>query len=208
MVADGGAAAKEALDGWSRAQRRLHWATAGLVVAGFALSWIMVAVPLRDLLSKFLLFQAHKTIGLTVAALLVWRLVLRARRPRPAPEDTLTAAERRAATAGQAVLYALLGAVPVLGYLTACTAPAGIPTLFLLVFPVPAVIGPDPAWYAVLRVLHRWAAVALIVLAAGHALAALRHHRRGRAVLARMWGGGARNQTAPAVSPPPAERLN
>ncbi len=200
MATDGAA------DGWSRAQRRLHWVTAGLVAAGFALGWIMVAVPLRDLLTKFLLFQAHKTIGLTVAALLIWRLALRARRPRPAPEAALTAAERRAAAAGQAVLYALLAAVPVLGYLTACTAPSGIPTLFLLVLPVPAVIGPDPSWYAVLRVVHRWAAVTLIVLAAGHGLAALRHHRRGRAVLRRMWGGGGQHAAqfwaAPVPLPP------
>ncbi len=97
--------------------------------------------------------------------------------------------ERRAAALGQAALYTMLLVVPVLGYLTACAAPGGIPTLFLAVIPIPSVVGPDPAWYAVLRPVHRWTAVALVVLAAGHALAAWRHHRRGRAVLLRMWRG-------------------
>jgi cytochrome b561 len=174
---------------WSRRQRRLHWWTAGLVAAGFALAWIMVAVPLSDLLTKFLLFQAHKTIGLIVLALALWRLGLRARRGRPAPEAGVSAREARAAALGQGVLYALLLVVPVLGYLTACTAPAGVPTLFLGVIPVPALLGPDPRWYPVLRGVHRGAAVLLVVLATGHALAAWRHHRRGRAVLARMWRG-------------------
>ncbi|MDE2582344.1 MAG: cytochrome b/b6 domain-containing protein [Rhodospirillales bacterium] len=176
-------------DGWSRAQRRLHWTTAWLVAAGFALGWIMVAVPLRDLLTKFLLFQLHKTIGLIVLAFALWRLAMRARRGRPATDADLTGRERRAAAAGHAALYALLLIVPALGYLTASTAPAGVPTLFLGVIPIPGIVGPNPAWYAVLRVVHRWAAVALVALAAGHALAALRHHRRGRAVLLRMWRG-------------------
>ncbi len=176
-------------EGWSHGQRRLHWWTSALVGGGFALAWIMVAVPLRDLLTKFLLYQLHKTIGLMVLVLLAWRWGLRARRGRPAPEVAMSPGERRAAALGQAVLYALLLVVPVLGYLTACVAPGGIPTLFLAVIPIPSVVGPDPAWYAVLRPVHRWAAVALVVLAAGHALAAWRHHRRGRSVLRRMWQG-------------------
>ncbi len=175
--------------GWSRAQRRLHWWTAVLVSAGFVLAWVMVAVPLRDLVTKFLLYQLHKTFGLTVLALLAWRWGLRARRGRPAPEAAMSRREHRAAALGQGALYALLLAVPVLGYLTACVAPAGIPTLFLAVIPIPSVVGPDPAWYGVLRPVHRGAAVALVVLATGHALAAWRHHRRGRAVLLRMWRG-------------------
>ncbi len=79
--------------------------------------------------------------------------------------------------------------MPALGYLTACTAPGGVPTLFLGVIPIPALVGPDPGWYAVLRVAHRVAAVGLVALATGHALAAWRHHRRGLPVLARMWRG-------------------
>ena len=186
--AERGAAERGAAGGWSRAQRRLHWAGAWLVGAGFVLGFVMVAVPLRDLLSKFLLFQLHKTIGLIVLALVLGRLWLRARRGRPATEG-LSAREASVAAVGQVVLYALLLAVPVLGYLAACTAPSGIPTLFLFVIPVPSVLAPDPGLYAVLRVVHRAAAIALVVLAVGHALAALAHHWRGRPVLRRMWRG-------------------
>ncbi len=180
----------EARTGWSRAQRRLHWWAAGLIVAGFALAWLMVAVPLDQLLAKFLLYQAHKTIGLLVLALLLWRLALRLRRGRPAWEAGLSSLQVRLAGGVHGALYVLMFVVPVLGYFVAATAPARVPTLFLLVVPVPHVVAPDAAAFAVLRAVHRAAAILLVALAAGHAAMAVRHHTQGRRVLARMWGVG------------------
>jgi cytochrome b561 len=178
-----------AAGGWSRAQRHLHWWTAGLVASGFTIAWIMVGVPLDALLLKFLLYQAHKTIGLTVLALTLARLVLRAARRRPTWTERLPDWQRRAATVMHVSLYALLLVTPVLGYLTAATAPAQVPTLFLLILRVPHVVSPDPLWFAVLRPVHRACAIALVLLACGHTLAAVHHHLRGRAVLVRMWRG-------------------
>ncbi len=176
-------------EGFPRIQRRLHWWTAALVAGGFTLGLVMRAVPLRDLLSKFLLFQAHKTVGLIVLGLVILRLAVRVHLGRPTPAVGLRRWEVTAASLGQGLLYALLLAVPVLGYMTACTAPARVPTLFLFVIPIPSVIAPNPRLYALLRVLHRDAAFALLGLAVGHALAAFRHHFAGREVLLRMWRG-------------------
>lgn len=175
--------------GWTRPQRALHWWSFALVGAGFAIAWVMVALPLRELLAKFLLFQLHKTLGLTVLVLAAARLMIRARRLRPGWDEALPDWQRRAASGVHAGLYALLIAVPVLGYFTAATAPAQVPTLFLAVIPIPHLVGPDPAGYAVLRQVHRAAAILLVVLAAGHALAAMHHHARGRDTLRRMWSG-------------------
>ena len=177
----------EAPAGWTRLQRRLHWWSAALIVAGFALAWAMVAVPRSDLLAKFLLYQAHKTIGLTVLALAMWRLAVRARRGRPGWEPGLPAWQARLAGVTHGALYGLTLAVPVLGYFVAATAPAQVPTLFLLVIPVPHVVGPSEGAFAVLRGLHRAAAILLVALAAGHAAMAIRHHRLGRTTLRRMW---------------------
>jgi cytochrome b561 len=80
-----------------------------------------------------------------------------------------------------AALYVLLVVTPLLGYLTAATAPAQVPTLFLLVIPVPHIVGTDADWYAVLRQAHRAAAILLVVLAAGHAAMAIGHWWRDRA---------------------------
>jgi len=145
----------------------------------------MVGAPLSALLLKFLLYQLHKTIGLTVLALTTARLVLRAIHRRPAWAERLPDWQRRAASVVHAVLYGLLLVTPVLGYLTAATAPA----LFLLVLSVPHVVGPDPTWFAVLRPVHRGCAVALVGLALGHAMAAVHHHMHGRSVLVGMWRG-------------------
>jgi cytochrome b561 len=176
--------------GWSRAQRRLHWWSAAFVLLAFAIAWAMVAVPLEELFAKFVLYQLHKTLGLAAFGLLVARLVVRARHGRPA-WDALPAWQRRAAAATHAAMLALLAVVPVLGYFTAATAPARVPTLFLGVIPVPHVVGPNDAWFAVLRPLHRALAIALVGLAALHATAAIRHHLAGRPTLRRMWRGEA-----------------
>ena len=175
--------------GWSRAQRGTHWASAGLVLVGFALGWIMVAVPYRPLLLKFSLYQAHKTIGLLVLALALWRLALRVLRRRPAWDVALSPAQVRLAGLGHVALYGLLLAVPVLGYVTAAAAPIRIPTLLFGVIAVPHVIGVDAASFAWLRPIHRGAAIALVGLACGHAAVAIAHHRAGRYVLWRMWRG-------------------
>lgn len=173
--------------GWSRGQRRLHWWSAALVVLAALVAVAMVRVPLAWLLEKFLLYQLHKTIGLTVAALALARLLLRARRGRPAWPAGLPAAGL--ARAGQRALYVLLLAVPVLGYLSADAAPANVPTLFLAVIPLPRLLAPDAALYALLRPAHIAAALLLLGLALGHAAMALRHHRRGLPVLRAMWRG-------------------
>jgi cytochrome b561 len=172
---------------WSRAQRRLHWWSAALVFLGALVAVAMVRVPLVWLLEKFLLYQLHKTIGVTVAALALARLFLRARRGRPAWPAGLPAAGL--ARAGQAGLYLLLLAVPTLGYLSADAAPANIPTLFLAVIPLPRLLAPDSGLYALLRPAHIAAALLLLALAAGHAAMAIHHHRRGLPLLRAMWKG-------------------
>jgi cytochrome b561 len=160
-----------------RIRRHLHWWTAALVTIGFAIAWIMTALPVTELLVKFLLYQLHKSLGLCVAGLAALRLVLAWRagdRPRGL----------------QFALYVLLLVVPLLGYLTAAASPTTVPTLFFLLFRVPHAIAPDPAVFDALRPAHKWLAIGLLALAVWHAvrmrgrasgLAALRMARSGHA---------------------------
>ena len=182
---------------WSRAQRLLHWAIAALVLLAAPMGVYMVALPFQQLLLKFLLYQLHKTIGITAFILALSQLALHWRRGRPAWDSGLPGWQRRAASAVHATLFGLLLVTPFLGYLTAATAPARIPTLFLGIIPVPHVVGTDPAWYAVLRQVHLGLALLLVVLAFGHALMALHHHRGGSDTLARMWRGRPRTAVGP-----------
>lgn len=184
---------------WTRAQRALHWWTAGLVLTAFPLGWIMVAIPLHALLLKFLLYQLHKTLGILVIALTVVRVPVRLTTTRPAWSSGIPAWQRRSAAVVHAALYGLLLLTPLLGYVTAATAPARVPTLFLGVLPIPHLLAPDELMFRILRQLHRWAAIVLVVLAGAHVAAALHHHRAGRPTLARMWAGRARGGGTPAV---------
>lgn len=159
-----------------------------LVACAFAIGLVMVALPLTQLLAKILAYQAHKTIGLLVPPLVAWRLWLRARRGRPDDEPALPAWQHRAAALGHAALHALLICVPILGYLSASTSPGRIETVMFLLVPIPHVLEPDEAAYETLRRLHQILAWSLVILATGHAAAAIAHHRRGHRVLARMLG--------------------
>jgi cytochrome b561 len=174
---------------WSGAAIALHWATVPLLAGAFVVAWAMVAVPFRLLGLKFALYQAHKTLGLLVLAAALGRLVLRARRGRPGPDAALGRGESRLAALGQAALYGLMLGVPLLGWLTAGTAPLRVPTLLFGLIPLPQGLAPDPALFGLLREVHRAGAIGLVGLAAGHAGLAWRHHRRGREVLRRMWPG-------------------
>jgi len=174
---------------WSRPQRRLHAWGAVLVVLTLGLSLAMVALPMSQLLAKFLTYQLHKTFGLLVLIITLARLGYRL--TRRAPELTgISPPMRRAARWGQGVLYALLLLVPLLGYLTAQAAAGPVPTTLFLVIPVPHLLEPNPALYAWLRPTHQIAAWSLIALAAAHAGLALRHHWQGVPMLERIWGSG------------------
>jgi cytochrome b561 len=177
---------------WGKAQRRLHWWTAGLIFTALPVGFLMVAVPLRELFVKFLLYQLHKTIGITVLLLVAARLWLRASRRRPPWAPGMPRAQQRLAAIVHAVLYALMLATPVLGYFTAATAPAQVPTFYLLLLNIPHLVGVNAAWFAVLRPVHLAAALLLVALALGHAAMAILHHVRGDNTLLRMWSGARR----------------
>ncbi|WP_137126822.1 cytochrome b [Roseomonas sp. HF4] len=178
-------------DGWSAAQRRLHWLVAALVLLAFGIGLVMVALPLTRLLEKIIAYQLHKSLGLLVPPLVLWRLWLRRRRGRPASEPGIPRWQHRAAAAGHAALYALLLVVPVLGYLSASTAPGQIETVWFLLVPVPHLLEANEALYEAIRPVHEAGAWALVLLAAGHAAMAVLHHRRGHGVLRAMLGRGA-----------------
>jgi len=162
---------------------------AALVFLNFLLALVMVALPLSALLAKILTYQLHKSIGLLLLPLWAWRLWLLARRGRPA-SVTLPGWQQGAARLGQGLLYALLIAVPLLGFLSAAAAPIAVETVFFLILPIPHPFPPDQALYDLLRPLHQGAAWGLVGLALGHGALAIHHHRRGLPILRGMWRSG------------------
>jgi cytochrome b561 len=151
----------------------LHWLTLALILVQFGLAQVM-RDETRDLISRFQLYQWHKSIGLSVAALVVLRLVLRLALPSPRPL-AMPVWQRLAAATVQSGLYLCLIALPLTGLLMVSAAPIQIPTLLYGWVAVPHPIGPDKAIYAAMIRLHEALFTTLATLAAIHSGAAGLH---------------------------------
>jgi cytochrome b561 len=165
----------------------LHWTTAALIIANFALAevWDYFSRPTSHLLQA-----THMSFGVLLAivilARIVWRLM---------PGHQVSALEvgwmRIASKAVHYVLYALVVAEVALGFATQWA--RGHPVSFFgLGIPGPWAAFPRPVRHQI-QEIHNWVAWAIIILAALHAAAALYHHYALKdRVLVRMVPGGAR----------------
>ncbi len=103
--------------GYTLTQIVLHWLTAVGVIVAF-----LTHDAMEDAFDALLdtggapYPTPHTIAGFSVFFLVVFRLILRARRG--APEPLATGLQRQAAVWGHRLLYMLLGAVPLLGFLT------------------------------------------------------------------------------------------
>lgn len=165
----------------------LHWMTAFLVLAQFATAHIW------DLLEKgtswrISLIMTHLAFGLflavTVVARIAWRLLRRERLP-----PAVSGLQHLAATAVHMLLYCLLVAQVVLGFLFSWSSGKPLPFFNLFAIPVPFAI--DPSLRHTIAELHNDGAWAIIAIVGLHAAAALMHHYVLRdSVLMRMLPGG------------------
>jgi cytochrome b561 len=168
-------ALRNTAQGWGWPAKLLHWVVAVLVVGMIALGVVMVDV-VQNLDLQYRLFQLHKSVGLTVLALMLLRIGWRLANPTPAEPGTMRPWEVTAARLTHWAFYALLVAMPVTGFLTAASSPLGIPTVLFGVVPVPHPIGPDKEFSETLAFVHENLARVLLALLAVHVGAALRHH--------------------------------
>ena len=161
--------------GWGWPAKLLHWLVAILVVGMIALGVVMVDI-VQDLDLQYRLFQLHKSIGLTILALMLLRIGWRLANPTPDEPGTMRRWEVVAARLTHWAFYALLIAMPVTGFLTAASSPLGIPTVVFGVIPVPHPLAPDKELSETLAFVHENLARVLLALFVVHVGAALRHH--------------------------------
>ncbi|MGF1607805.1 MAG: cytochrome b [Kiloniellales bacterium] len=150
----------------------LHWLIAALVVALFTIGWFMQGLPLGP--DKIKVFNLHKSIGVTVLALMLLRLAWRLISPPPPLPASMTGLERLAAKLNHLALYLLLIAQPVIGLLH--SGAANFPVVVFGLVTLPALGSPDEALKRQLEGLHGLVAWAILALIALHVAAALRHH--------------------------------
>jgi cytochrome b561 len=149
-----------------------HWLSALLIVGAFALGLIMTDIPGLTP-TKLRYYSWHKWLGVTVFAVAclraLWRL---SHTPPPLPAST-PGWQRKASDAVHLLLYALIFAVPLSGYLY--TLAAGVPVVYLGLIQLPAIIAPNPELKPLLKDVHYVVTMSLAGLVALHLLAALKH---------------------------------
>lgn len=169
----------------------LHWAIAAAIIGTFGLGYYMTGQKPSQ--ATFELYQLHKSLGLTIFAFSLLRLLWRFVSP-PPPALPGKRAEALAAQAAHWAFYGLMLGIPVLGWLMVSASPWNIPTMLWGVIEIPhlpALSGLDATGKeeaeAALIAAHQYAAYAMAGLLILHVAAALRHHLVLRdATLARM----------------------
>jgi cytochrome b561 len=169
--------------GYPPTSKWLHWLIAACVLVTLPVSLAMVRVgegPAQDALYNF-----HKSLGILILVLMLLRLINRLAVGAPAPDPTLEPWQRALSSAVHGLLYVLLLAMPVVGYVA--NSAYGAPTPFFGLFTLPKIAADNQALATKLFTAHRWAGFVVIVLAGMHIGGALFHFviRRDR-VLQRM----------------------
>jgi len=148
----------------------LHWGMFVLLIVQWIDGKVMDDLPKQGALRGFA-FDAHETIGVLVLLLVFVRLSWKIGHPVAAGTGPVW--QQRAATVTQWLLYAIMVALPVTGYLTFSA--QGHPTTFFG-FDIPAALARDRATARSLKNVHELLSDALLVVVALHAAAALWHH--------------------------------
>jgi cytochrome b561 len=158
---------------YSRTAIALHWLLALLIIANFALGVTMVDISGLTP-AKLQYFAWHKWLGIAVLALTAYRFLWRLSQDTPRYPIGIPAWQEQLAGALHRLMYMLMFAVPLSGYLY--TTAAGVPVVFLGLLPIPAAFGPDAALKAIFKTAHYALNMGLLAGVCLHISAALKHH--------------------------------
>jgi cytochrome b561 len=143
-----------------------------LIFGLLALGFYMHDLPLSP--EKLQLYSWHKWAGVTAFLLVLVRLAWRvAHRPPPLPAD-MPVPLRFAAHAGHFLLYGLMLAVPLSGWLMSSA--KGFQTVWFGILPIPDLLGKNKELGDLLQTVHMGLNLAFTAVIAGHIGAALKHH--------------------------------
>ena len=157
---------------YDRVMRAIHWTTLLLVAAAFTAVWIADPAVVGPYVGQVV--HVHRSLGLTVAALTVFRLAWRWWAGIPALPADLPAVQKLAARTAEGLIYVLLLAQPLVGLLY--TNAYGLRVNFFFLVQIPAVMARDRPLGMLLGEIHSFLGYTLLTLIGLHAAAALFHH--------------------------------
>ena len=155
----------------TRTARALHWLVALLIFCGFGLALFMTGLEFSP--AKFRYYAWHKWIGITVFLLAAARLAWRAAHP-PLPLPlSMPAWQVRASHASHALLYVLMLAIPVSGWIYSSS--TGVSVVYLGLIPLPDLLPKDRETAKSLLLLHKALNYTLAAVVTVHVAAVLKH---------------------------------
>ena len=152
--------------------KSLHWLMTILIFGLLALGFYMQGLPLSPDKLKF--YSWHKWAGLTAFSLLLVRLFWRATHRPPALPASMPKLMQLAAHAGHFLLYALMIAIPISGWLMSSA--KGFQTVWFGVLPIPDLLDKNKEMGDLLALVHKSLNLFFVAVLAGHIGAALKHH--------------------------------
>ena len=159
-------------DRYTGTAKTLHWLMAILLFGLLALGFYMHDLPLSP--EKLKLFSWHKWAGVTAFLLVLARLGWRITHLPPALPSGMPRIMQLAAHAGHFVLYALMIAIPLSGWLMSSA--KGFQTVWFGVLPIPDLLDKNKELGDLLAVVHKGLNLLFVAVLAGHIGAALKHH--------------------------------
>ena len=196
-------------DRWGATSQLLHWTIAVLILSIGAVGLVMGELPRSP--KWFWVYTLHKSLGLTVLALVLVRIAWRLYAGAPPPVEGTPRWQARLASLTHGAIYVLILAMPLSGWLY--DSASGLrPFRWFGLAEVPKLSPPHEALADAMHKTHELLFWVLIALVIGHAGAALYHHFvRRDATLARMlprrWRAGSVVPTAaPSPDLPPEDQ--
>lgn len=155
---------------FSPLQRLLHWVMAVCILAMLFIGIGMVSTIAPRYLT---LVSIHKPLGIAILVLALLRLFIRWRLGSPPLPADLPEPMKLAAHLSHVALYALMIAMPLIGW--GMLSAASYPVVLFGGVTLPPILPPGDSLHALLRSAHTWLALAFFALILMHLAAALFH---------------------------------
>lgn len=158
---------------WGAVSKLLHWVVVVLILGMAVVGLIMDDLPKTP--RYFWVYTAHKSTGVTILALMLARLGWRLYAGAPRPVDGTPTWQHRIAVLTHVLLYALVIAMPLSGWLY--DSASGLrPFRWFGLFEMPKLVAPSESLGSLARDAHEWLFWGIVGLVGVHAGAALYHH--------------------------------
>lgn len=157
---------------YTRTAVALHWLIALGLIGLFGVGIYMHDLPLSPW--KLKIYSWHKWAGVSLFLLVLVRLAWRVGHRPPALPSAMPRWQQVAAHGLHHVLYLLMLAIPLSGWLMSSA--KGFQTVWFGVLPIPDLIGKDEGLGDLLKAVHMTLNFTLAALVVAHVGAAVKHH--------------------------------